>query len=146
MTLSICSTKNCLQRRLLAAERGFRIQATGQKLFTTIFSKTCTQHIHNFLKPVPYILCFEVQPLRTNVIIWFCFGNVSFKKLRYQDVHLALRGTPAANTTITCLCSCLQQVFLRERGANFGISYERKTKQKESNGDTSLQRLHLEYT
>jgi len=56
-TLSLSSKKNRLRRRPLAALRGFGIQVTVQNLFTTISSKTCTEHVHNLYSTVPSMVC-----------------------------------------------------------------------------------------
>ena len=50
------SKKNRLRRTPPAALRGFRIQMTVQNLFTTISSKTCTEHVHNLSPAVPSML------------------------------------------------------------------------------------------
>jgi len=79
------------------------------------------------------------------------FGDVSQKmRKKYQNSHLALGGTPAANTTIT-RCPCLQQVFLRERGANLVISFasfetditKRKKKRRHFSAETTLRSVML---
>ena len=44
---------NRLRRKPPAALRGFSIQVTVQNLLTTIFSKTCTEHVHNLSPAVP---------------------------------------------------------------------------------------------
>jgi len=56
-TLSLSQRKNRLRCRPPAALRGFRIQMTVQNLFTTISSKTCTEHVHNLSPAVPSMLC-----------------------------------------------------------------------------------------
>jgi len=51
---------NRLQRRPPAALQGFCMEVTVQHLFTIIPSKACTEHVHNFLKRVPSILCHSM--------------------------------------------------------------------------------------
>jgi len=47
-----------LRHRPPAAVRRLHIEVFVHKLFTTISSKNCTEHVHNFLKPVRYIHCW----------------------------------------------------------------------------------------
>jgi len=71
---------NTLQKKLSAAQvslRGFRIEVTVQNLFTTISSKTCTEHVHNFSHTVPYTIWF----VRAGFYFYDCLETQGSRKL-----------------------------------------------------------------
>ena len=67
-----------------------------------------------------YSLC-RVWSLWRSVVIWFSFGGVTFKwyKRDTKIRTLALKGTPAENISITCLCPCLRRCSAKNEVRNW---------------------------
>ena len=132
-------TNNRLRRRppaVLCTLRGLRVEVTVHNLFTTISSKSCTEHVHNFSKPesldsMPdygrFSVDFSLQHISSNPFLWkqkrFVGSNAHVILSRQGSARAWLRGrcgkqTPSAFSIRIC---CMLLTSKCRRKSDLGL-------------------------
>ena len=141
MRYNIVTTLHLSRHRTPVDLQGFHIEVTVQKLFTTISSETCIEHVHNLLHTVPSVLwakCLHSLGAIQQVVSGMVVLDESTKLLDKRQEQERICANPSQ--TIGSHCSILSSPCL-----GFGVSGKEDVWECQRQSPLSTGELYYEF-